>query len=134
MKAPAPTNISELRSFLGGIQYYQSFLPALSTELEPLHELLRSSNGKWNCSQRQQAAFESVEMLLQDALALVHYDSHKKIVVSCDASPYGLGGVLSRVSDYGRDQPIAYVSRKLTPAEWRYSQLDKEGLPVVFAV
>ena len=41
--APDPTDVSELRSFLGLVQYYQKFLPNLSSMLEPLHELLRQS-------------------------------------------------------------------------------------------
>jgi hypothetical protein len=39
-KAPVPSNISELRSFLGMVQYYHSFLPNLATTLAPLHKLL----------------------------------------------------------------------------------------------
>ena len=33
-----------------------------------------------------------------------------------------------------QDQPIVFASRKLAPAEKNYSQLDKEGLAVMFAV
>ena len=40
-KAPAPSNVSELRSFLGMVQYCHSFLPNLATNLAPLHELLK---------------------------------------------------------------------------------------------
>jgi hypothetical protein len=39
-KAPVPSNVSELRSFLGMVQYYHSFLPNLATTLAPLHKLL----------------------------------------------------------------------------------------------
>ena len=40
-KAPTPCNVSELRSFLGMVQYYHSFLPRLATMLVPLHKLLQ---------------------------------------------------------------------------------------------
>src|SRR5690606_13747690 len=41
LQAPAPTNVSELRSFLGLLSYYGKFLPNLSTLLAPVHNLLR---------------------------------------------------------------------------------------------
>lgn len=131
--APAPQNLTELRSFLGMVQYYQRFLNHLSTKLEPLHELLRENNEyKW--TERQQKVFDLIKKELQSAPILVHYDASKPLVLSCDASPYGVAGVLSHVNDTGQDQPIAYASRKLSPAERNYSQLDKEGLAIVFAV
>ena len=45
-RAPAPQNVSELRSFLGIVQYYHSFLPGLATILAPLHRLLQK-NVRW---------------------------------------------------------------------------------------
>ena len=45
-RAPAPCNVSELRSFLGMVQYYHSFLPGLATTLTPLHRLLQK-NVQW---------------------------------------------------------------------------------------
>ena len=39
--APIPQNTSQVKSFLGMIQYYRRHLPGLASELEPLHRLLR---------------------------------------------------------------------------------------------
>ena len=65
---------------------------------------------------------------------LVHYDPAKKLVVSCDASPYGVGVVLAHKFPDGSERPMAYASRTLTKPERAYSHLDKEALAVIFAV
>ena len=48
-KAPAPNNVTQLRSFLGMVNYYGNFLHNLSTQLHPLHALLKHGT-KWYCS------------------------------------------------------------------------------------
>ncbi|KAG8173738.1 hypothetical protein JTE90_023228, partial [Oedothorax gibbosus] len=55
---------------------------------------------------------------------LVHYDPSKELVLACDASPYGVGAVLSH-SINGEDRPIAFASRTLTPAEKNYAHIEK---------
>ena len=67
-------------------------------------------------------------MLTSSAL-LGHYDPSQPLVLSCDASQYGVGAVLSQVCN-GDEKPVAYASRALTTAERNYSQLEKEGFGV----
>ena len=73
-ETPEPHNISELRSFLGIINYYARFLPNLSTKLTPLYNLLQKES-KWEWSQKQAKAFMAAIDALQDDALLVHYDS-----------------------------------------------------------
>ncbi|CAG2226134.1 unnamed protein product [Mytilus edulis] len=43
-EAPEPKNVTELKSYLGMLNYYNRFLPDLSSKLAPLHELLKRKN------------------------------------------------------------------------------------------
>ena len=78
-------------------------------------------------------AFQRSKQLLKSSNLLVHFDSSKEIVLSCDASPYGLGAVISHVID-GVERPISCASMTLSSTEKAYSQLEKEALAVVWAV
>ncbi|XP_043944941.1 uncharacterized protein K02A2.6-like [Protopterus annectens] len=132
-EAPAPTNVTELKAYLGLLNYYNRFLPNLSTLLAPLHKLLRKET-LWTWQEEQDKAFEQSKELMQSSEVLVHYDSRKDLILSCDASPYGLGAVLAHRMPDGQERPIGFMSRTLTPAESNYSQLDKEGLAVMFGI
>jgi hypothetical protein len=132
--APAPTNVSEVQSYLGMINYYQKYLPNLSTILAPLHSLLEKGKS-WKWSEEHQEAFrKSKELILKSSHLLVHYDPEKELILACDVSPYGLGAVLSYRMEENTEQPIAFASRSLSAAGNNYSQLDKEALAIVFGV
>ena len=74
-----------------------------------------------------------MKSLLESPNLLVHFDGSKPLILACDASPYGVGAVLSHVID-GSERPVAFASRSLAPAEKQYLQLDKEALAIIFGV
>ena len=133
MDAPTPKDVSQLKSFLGIINYYGKFLPNLSTLLAPLHKLLQKQT-TWEWGSAQEEAFQSAKEHITSARVLVHFDPSKEIVLSCDASPFGIGAVLSHIAEDGTELPVAFASRSLSPAEKRYAQLEREGLAIVFGV
>ncbi len=132
-EAPTLQSVSELKAYLGLLNYYHKFLPSLSTVLAPLHRLLKKET-KWTWGHEQEEALVKSKKLLQSSALLVHYDPTKPLILACDASPYGVGAVLSHRMEDGTDRPIGFVSRTLNAAEKNYSQLDKEGLTVIFGV
>jgi hypothetical protein len=130
-----PNNVSELKSFIGMINFYGKFVQNLSEYLAPLYELLRKHR-KWSWSVEQNRAFVQVKRLLSEAPVLGHYDAARELVLTCDAGPRGVGAVLAmRARSRGApDTVIAYASRALTPPERNYSQIHKEALAIIYAV
>ena len=133
VEAPAPQNVSQLRSFLGLVNYYGKFLPNLSSTLAPLHRLLRKHT-RWLWSSSEEEAFQAAKKQLIAPCLLMHYDPKREVTLACDASPYGIGAVLSQVTADGTEKPVAFASRSLSPAEKKYAQVEKEGLAIVFGV
>ena len=86
---------------------------------------------KWRWGKTGQKAFDKTKELLSSPLVMTHFDSTKPLVLTCDASPYGVGSVLAHIMEDGEEKPIAYHSRCLSSAEKNYAQIDKEGLAVL---
>ena len=59
---------------------------------------------------------------------LIHIGSEKELILAYDASPYGIGAVLSHCMSGGLEKAIAVASCSLAPVEHKYSQIKKEGL------
>ena len=95
---------------------------------------LLQKNQKWKWGQEQKDAFAKVKQELVSPKLLIHYEPQRKLLLSCDASPYGIGAVISHVMDDGSEKPIAYTSHSLSAAEQNYAQIDKEGLAIVYGV
>ena len=131
--AKVPENVTELRQLLGLINYYGKFLNQLSTTLAPLHSLLRA-DAEWKWTTDCDAAVKTVKEQLTGDQLLIHYDPNKPLVLSCDASAYGVGAVLSHMMPDGSERPIAFSSRTLTKSERNYAQLEKEAMSIIFGV
>lgn len=130
---PKPISITELKSFLGMLNYYRKFIPNLSILLPPLHELLKKESA-WHWSVLCQEAFSAAKNILTSNKVLAYYEEGRPLVLSVDSSTYGLGAVLANVYSNGSERPVSCVSRTLNSAERNYSQLDKEALAIFFGV
>ena len=107
--APVPMDVSQLKSFLGLVNYYCKFLPNLSNTLAPLYRKLQK-NARWIWGSKEQKAFQTAKESLTSDSIFVHFDPKRKLMLACDASPYGIGAVLSHRMDDGTDKPIAFSS------------------------
>lgn len=114
------------------INYYSKFIPNFAAVLSPLYELLQKNRDyEWSVERNQ--AFQKSKELLASNNVLALYDPSREIIISCDASPYGIGCVLSQIFD-GVEKPVLFASSTLSPAEKNYSQVHREALAVVYSV
>ncbi|XP_049278095.1 uncharacterized protein K02A2.6-like [Anopheles funestus] len=130
LKLPAPTNVSEVRSFLGAVNYYGRFVPKMRDLRYPLDVLLKNET-TFVWTRECESAFKRFKEILASDLLLTHYDPNAEIVVSADASAVGLGATISHKLKL---KVVQHASRALTTAENKYSQIDREGLAIIFAV
>ncbi|KAG7301746.1 hypothetical protein JYU34_014734 [Plutella xylostella] len=126
-----PQNVTQLRSFLGLVNFYGRFVKNMSS-IFPLYELLKK-NVSWVWSDTCARAFNEVKRILSSSEVLAHYDESKPLILSCDASAQGVGGVLTQRGPRG-ERPVAYVSRTLNDAEKNYAQIHREALAIIFCL
>ena len=131
IKMPPPTDALSLRSFLGSVQFYNKFLPNLSSITEPLHHLTKK-DVPWQKGSKEQSSFQTLKEMLCKDTVLAHFDPSCKIGIACDASEVGL--VLFHGYPDGSERPIANASKTHTDTQRRYSQIQKEALAIVFAL
>ncbi|XP_054274663.1 uncharacterized protein K02A2.6-like [Macrosteles quadrilineatus] len=133
LKCKRPENVTELRTFLGLANYYNKFIKNLATLLHPLNRLLRKGNTFTWSSACEQSFLKIKEIITSDDV-LVHFDPSLPLVLATDASPVGVGAVLSHRYRDGTDRPIAFASRSLSKSEQKYSQIDKEALGIYWGL
>ena len=130
--APRPKDVTALKSFLGLIMFYSRFMPHHSTVLAPLNRLLKKGT-HWTWSKVEEDAFVAAKKLILNSQTLVHYNETLPLFLSCDASSYGAGAVLSHLIK-GHFRPVAFASCTLTQAQQNYSQLEKEAFSIIFGL
>ena len=103
VKMPTPDDKGKLRSFLGHMSYIGKHVSDLRKARASLDELLKPEV-QWEWTNDHQAAFNMCKKLAGNSAMLTHFDTGKPIVLTTDASPYGVGACLSHkvTQDNGR--------------------------------
>ena len=128
---PTPTNVKEVRSFLGLASYYRRFVKDFATIAKPLHQLTEKNRaGRFEWSSVCQIAFDELKHRLTSTPILAYPSLQGELILDTDASKDGIGGVLSQVQD-GQERVIAYGSKVLSKAERNYCVTRRELLAVV---
>ncbi|XP_037789363.1 uncharacterized protein LOC119584788 [Penaeus monodon] len=129
--APRPVNQHQLRSFLGLVGYYRSFIKDFTQIALPLFNLLKkncSNKMVWGAEQEKSFATLKETLCSEPILRLPSKD--KPFTLRTDASGEGVGAILLQEFD-GRLFPVAYHSRRLSKAECNYSTVERELLAVI---
>ena len=149
---PAPSNIKELRKFLGFAGFYRRYIEHYSQITEPLSSLLQghcTNKGSpekkkgvkkkkklpcaWKWGEEQEKAFNLIKEKLCSKPILAFADYNLPFFLTTDASSLGLGAVLYQKQD-GVDKVIAYASRGLRPTEKNYPAHKLEFLALKWAI
>lgn len=126
---PKPKTVTDLRRFLGMINFYRRSLRHAADVQAPLHEYLCESkkNDKREIVWTSQAeeAFSRIKSDLANATLLNHPAPDAVTRLVTDASDFGMGASLEqRFQDSWK--PLAFFSRKFSPAQRNYSAYDRE--------
>ena len=134
-KWPAPTNMMEVRSFLGFTNYCQQFIKKYAQVAKPLYKLILGENAsrkhnpiKWDLE--CQTAFDQLNELCTTTPVLAYVDFTKPFKLHTNANVLGLGAVLHQV----HEGVISYASRSLTQSEPKYPVHKLEFLCLKWAI
>ena len=106
VQAARPSNVTELKCFLGAVTFYSKFLRNLSQTAYPLNRLLKQKI-EWKWTQECEDSFIKIKDMLKKPPILSNYDHNSNITVITDASPTGLGAILTTGK---HERPVIFVS------------------------
>jgi len=129
---PIPKKLRDVPSFLGFGNFYRRFIQDYSHLARPLTQLTKNGT-PFVWSDLCQAAFERLKEAFTTAPILIHFDFDKEIVVETNASDIASAGIPSQPGSDRLLHPIAFDSKKHTPAKCNYDIYDKELMAVVRA-
>ena len=92
---PAPVDKNTLRSFLGHMSYIGKHVSDIRLARAPLDALLKA-DVKFIWEEKHAKAFELCKKAASKSATLTHFDVNLPVVLTTDASPYGLGAYLSQ--------------------------------------
>lgn len=129
---PPLTSVDDVRSFLGFVGYYRRFIRMFSDLSVALTAMLQKG-AKFEWNEPQRTAFERLKQAVTQQPVLILPDMTKPFVITTDASGYAVGAALSQDLGHG-DQPIAFMSKKMLPAERNYPVHEQELLAIILSL
>ena len=125
-QAEAPILVSDVHSLLGLTNYVCRFICDYAGIVAPLHDLTHKGvEFRWE--DVHQAALERHKCSLTSDEVMAYFDPSKRSILLVDASPVGLGAILTQGG-----KVISYASEALSTVERRYSQIEHKALAVVW--
>lgn len=133
VNSPVPTNIKQVRQFMGLAGYFRRYIPGYSVKTACISNLLRKGvQFKWG--EAQETVRRDIIERLSTEPTLSIFDPSLPTEVHTDASSLGYGAVLLQTHESGHKRPVAYYSKATQGAEPRYHSYELETLAVVRAL
>ncbi len=129
---PQLRSVADVQSFLGTVGYYRRFVRMFSDIASPLTQLLQKEQ-PFVWGEAQQQAFSKLKSAVSQQPVLILPDVSLPYVVTTDASGFAVGAWLGQERGSGL-QPIAFLSKKMLPAERNYPVHEQELLAIVIAL
>ena len=132
--------VTDVRSFMGAMEYYRRFVPDYAELSAPLRRLIKGKKKRcnveteWAADPECELCFRALKTALVTAPVLAFPDFGRPFIVSTDASYGQIAAILMQLDAHGVERPVAFAGRQLTECEQRYCVADKECLAVVFAM
>src|SRR5882762_1105785 len=130
---PIPKTVTDVRSFLGFCNFYQSFIQGFADIARPLNQLTKKEQ-VWEWTEKQQRAFDAFRTRVTEEPVLSQPELDKPFELEVDASGFALGTVLLQRKEDNKRHPIGYYSSTLSEAERNYDIYDLELLAIVKAL
>ena len=129
---PTLVNVKNVQSFLGFANFYRRFIYSYNKIAAPLtHLICKDVAFKW--SSECEDAFNTLKRAFTFNVILCHYNSDLKLVIKTDASDYVSEGIFLQYDENGVLHPVAYFSKKHSPAECNYEIYDKKLMIIIHA-
>jgi len=127
-----PEKVVDVQSFMGFANFYRRFIKGFSKIAKQLTDFTKKGI-KWTWTPSCQDAFEKLKEMFTTGLILTHFNDTRPTKLETDASDFALGAVLSQLCEDEKWHPVAFHSRKFSPAEINYDITDKEMAAIVGA-
>lgn len=114
---PTPNNISEVRSFLGLVQFFSRFVKDFSKIAAPITNLMRKNGSIAKWDQSCDAAFKTLKRSLISAPIMPAPDWARPFRCHTDAGQISVGETLKQIGESGQEHVISYFSKRLSAAE-----------------
>lgn len=134
-----PTTANAWYSFIGFVNFLGHFIPNVALLLQPMykhHQFLKKKEESNIDPQLLEKNFNLLKGYLIESVGLQLFDPNEQVIVMTDASDLGVGGLLMQRWKKNPEKlvPITYFSKSFTPAQTRYSTLERELLGVLMAL
>ena len=129
-----PNTMTQLRSFLGMVNFFRNFIPNLSSVIAPLTDLTRDPKRRsLSWTTESQVAFDAIKDAISNSLTLHWMNEEDPIILYTDASLLGLGAMLVQ-DQKGEEVPLMFVSKKFTPTQRNWSTIEQEAFAIFYSI